>query len=494
MATKPSVNPEWAENDVVDGTSGQNNKVEPPTSWKNNGWSYQEKPARNYDNWFKNNVATWIRYLDDSSTRAFTYKIAASDSSADSQNQADAVCGSNNAQVEINAGIAAIDAEVAPGGMILLSEGVFVLNSAIVLNAKSNIHIRGCGKGATVLNIPDSTSTDYNLVDIIGSSNITVSGLTVDGGADTVTGEHNGINCNGSSGVSIVDCSAVNMERTSTKGHGIRIESSSSDCLIHGCSASSNEGNGIVTDSSPGTRIVGSRCASNSLANFSLGSETSASACVSESGTLQGFLVVGSGVEITGSLSKGNGSAGFDFSGDNSSASGCSAISNTTYGFYLQGELQSVVGCEARGNTDNAIQLSGSTLSHVSGCVVSLNDKDGIALTGGSSLFHVVGNTISTNGQLTDDTYMGINVASANNGVISGNSVYRGTVAPQQKLGIGGTQLQSPNNNYIYGNNFTNSGSTSSIESGAQGLTIPEYVGSGASTNAQNDITKANSV
>lgn len=70
MATKPSVYPDWAvkvdgtDNDVVDGTTGQNNVVAPSAPKQLLGWEYNEKPPRQYFNWLARLVTQWIRWLD----------------------------------------------------------------------------------------------------------------------------------------------------------------------------------------------------------------------------------------------------------------------------------------------------------------------------------------------------------------------------------------------------------------------------------------------
>ena len=63
MTARPSLFPDWALLDQVDPTSEQNNVIEPPAAWKNYGWTYQEKPARNYVNWLGRYVANWLHYL-----------------------------------------------------------------------------------------------------------------------------------------------------------------------------------------------------------------------------------------------------------------------------------------------------------------------------------------------------------------------------------------------------------------------------------------------
>jgi hypothetical protein len=65
MTARPSVFPDWALLDATDPTSGQNNVVEPPAAWKNYGWSYTEKPPRNYWNWLGRWTANWLHYLDE---------------------------------------------------------------------------------------------------------------------------------------------------------------------------------------------------------------------------------------------------------------------------------------------------------------------------------------------------------------------------------------------------------------------------------------------
>lgn len=64
--TRPDVFPTWAEQDKVDIISGQNNVVAPDSDYFKFGWLFREKPARNYDNWFKRYVGRWIRHLDSS--------------------------------------------------------------------------------------------------------------------------------------------------------------------------------------------------------------------------------------------------------------------------------------------------------------------------------------------------------------------------------------------------------------------------------------------
>lgn len=63
MVDKPIILPEWASQDVV-GPTGQYNVVVPPTEVMQEGWRFQEKPNRQWWNWFARTVYDWINWLN----------------------------------------------------------------------------------------------------------------------------------------------------------------------------------------------------------------------------------------------------------------------------------------------------------------------------------------------------------------------------------------------------------------------------------------------
>jgi len=63
MSIPPAMFPEWASEDKQDPESGQFNVVEPPIEVKQEGWTYLEKPNRQWWNWFNRTVYDWIVYL-----------------------------------------------------------------------------------------------------------------------------------------------------------------------------------------------------------------------------------------------------------------------------------------------------------------------------------------------------------------------------------------------------------------------------------------------
>lgn len=64
MATKPTVLPAWAMNDVKDPISQQYNVVEPTSAKKLTGWTLGEKPNRQWWNWFQRQTSLWIEWLN----------------------------------------------------------------------------------------------------------------------------------------------------------------------------------------------------------------------------------------------------------------------------------------------------------------------------------------------------------------------------------------------------------------------------------------------
>jgi hypothetical protein len=64
MAVKPTGKPEWATLDQVDGTSGQNNAVEPSTAEKNYGYTRKARPTRQKLNWLFRKIYSWLSWAE----------------------------------------------------------------------------------------------------------------------------------------------------------------------------------------------------------------------------------------------------------------------------------------------------------------------------------------------------------------------------------------------------------------------------------------------
>lgn len=63
MVSKPSKLPKWAENDLVDSISGENNVIEPPAEKQNTGWARLEYPPRNWFNWLARYTYRWLNWF-----------------------------------------------------------------------------------------------------------------------------------------------------------------------------------------------------------------------------------------------------------------------------------------------------------------------------------------------------------------------------------------------------------------------------------------------
>ena len=63
MVDKPTDLPRWAENNVVDPISGQNNVLEPPEEKKDSGWARLEFPPRQWFNWISRKTWEWLAWL-----------------------------------------------------------------------------------------------------------------------------------------------------------------------------------------------------------------------------------------------------------------------------------------------------------------------------------------------------------------------------------------------------------------------------------------------
>lgn len=63
MVSKPTTLPQWAENDVPDPVSKQNNVIEPPPEKQLSGWARKEYPPRNWLNWLARYTYRWLNWL-----------------------------------------------------------------------------------------------------------------------------------------------------------------------------------------------------------------------------------------------------------------------------------------------------------------------------------------------------------------------------------------------------------------------------------------------
>lgn len=66
---KPIDSAEWATTEQINPVSGQSNIVKPPAGQVEYGWFFNQKPPRQYFNWWQNTVGNWIEWLNFRSER-----------------------------------------------------------------------------------------------------------------------------------------------------------------------------------------------------------------------------------------------------------------------------------------------------------------------------------------------------------------------------------------------------------------------------------------
>jgi len=441
--------PEWASSDVVDPTSGQNNKVEPPAGWKSNGWSYQEKPPRNYDNWQKWQYYKWIEYLDLACVRPATYFVAASDATDESRAHADAVCDGVSDEAQLQEALSAIAA--AGGGLLLLSEGTFTVNGGLTIGI--SVHIRGAGIGATVIKVDAAASTDFAILSAINKTEISVAELSIDGTGGSVAQNHTGILIDTCSEVTIHDVQVFQIAYdsglyTGGNGAGVNIDDSTQVTLSR-CTIKNNGGIGVIVSGASHSVII--------------------DACNLQTNVVYGAFLTGYGGVVSSCVVRDNGDAGI----------------------LVSGERWSIVGCDIRDNDGDGIELAGAWII-ISGCKIFGNGLHGIDMSTVDCYSCVIDmNIIEGNSQGADNTSSGINITADVSGCsIRGNVIHKGAGVNKHKYGI--SVAGAPNTSVIHGNHMIDAGSTLPFNGTAK--TDPEWVGSAAGTNVQHDITRANHI
>ncbi len=62
--TKPDQLPLWADQDLINPISLQNNVLVPPPSMQQYGWTYKQFPPRNFFNWLGRYTYRWLAWLN----------------------------------------------------------------------------------------------------------------------------------------------------------------------------------------------------------------------------------------------------------------------------------------------------------------------------------------------------------------------------------------------------------------------------------------------
>ncbi|MHA1286991.1 MAG: right-handed parallel beta-helix repeat-containing protein [Candidatus Thorarchaeota archaeon] len=223
--------------------------------------------------------------------RTATVVVAASDASAESKAQADYVCDGTDDQVEIQAAIDSLPS----GGVIKLSEGLFTCSGTISFAGKTNIWLKGAGRGTKIQTVNNlgsqgivnvwAPASDIKISDLFLDINGTQTnyGISIRGNSDAPPGVERILVSNvwikdaDDDGVEIInsarDVSVINSFFIGTFSDSpLEVGDGSCNVLILGnhINATSNEGIGVNSHSAIGTspgRIV----ISNNFISYSVG-------------------------------------------------------------------------------------------------------------------------------------------------------------------------------------------------------------------------------
>lgn len=400
--------------------------------------------------------------------RAVTLMVAASNASTAMRNAADYRCDGTADDVEINAALAAI---ATTGGVVLLSEGTFTLAASVQLNAAGQT-LAGSGMASTLLRMVNSASTINWLVQITQSYGV-VCDLTVDGNkANNSSSFTSGIGLSGLTApfiqrVSVINCTSIGIECTTTIANGLIRDSNAQDCDREGYSIQASSGQPFI--------ISGCTSQGNGLAGFTLSagpidlSDCQALNIITALSAAYGFNIPFAStaiVTMTNCMAQNCASYGFFVSGTTARAryTACRSINNTTYGFYTAGiQVQHIgcvavstygygfwnnsaaadalyEGCSAIGNFNSGFYHQSSSASYV-GCRAIDNSTAGFDLQGGTAL--VKGCFIY--GQAGSD--YGINMAQGTRHVLHANRI--------QNMGRSGILSATVNDAQITNNNIS---------------------------------------
>jgi parallel beta-helix repeat protein len=245
---------------------------------------------------------------------------------------------------------------------------------------------------------------------------------------------YNGIVCgdNSFSATLVTGCTA------NGNGHiGILITTGT----VSACAANNNGADGI--DSSDGS-VSDCTVTYNDGYGISAGRSTVSGCTASENG-IDG-IYDNSGTVFGCSVYENDGE-GIDMSGG--TVSGCTSFHNSESGIY--GAQTTVVGCTANQNGNNGIELdaqNGSTIiGKVSGCVVQLNDQNGIFINGTGGL--ITDNSCTSNNVSNISGCAGITIYYCN-----GNRIENNHVAGTSYAGI----VVNGSNNIIIKNSVSGNG------------------------------------
>ncbi len=470
---RPTLTP-WAQNLVVVPGTGQNNRVLPPAGWQNEGWSKDEKPALNYQNYMEWETWQWKSYLRDACKRPASAVVRASAGHpAGAEGEYDYLCDGTADQVEIQAAIDAVGA--AGGGTVLLSEGTFTIAAGI--NLRDKVQVAGMGAG-TILQVLSTTASDFAVLLATAVSNASVVNLAIDGNIAGAHGHfHSGIQITGASmGILLERLWLRNfaMSGGNIFGYGIEVTGTSFrthianvttyDCRNQGVKAGS-------TNLTQLTKITGSTMRGGGAGGGGV------------------YVVGGAGVQVLGcEMYQVASGVQVSYSLDPAPptdvlVSGNLIVESVGWGIYARGSRITISGT-------NIILRSGSggvwaeemDLSLIGGNIIDTAQLDGVWLDN-CDFAKVANNLLTDVSQAAHNTSDYVAINDGNSADVHGNTM-RATVGVTGRYGVWEDAANAPTATLCYGNQIGGAGASGTVllipgvgEAGAgTGITLPHVL------------------
>jgi hypothetical protein len=194
------------------------------------------------------------------SPRSETLFVAASDSNYLDKKYADYICDGTDDDVQVQAALDRIDADILTSGSVLLSRGTFTVGSVVSINS-DNLTMKGKGMGITTIMAKNAFTTDQAILETgTGSVGyVSLSDFTINGNkAGQTTQNHDGLGLYGG-GVSIrvTNVEVKYMNYVNNSWAGIYVSpNSSTDVVIDSCRIIDCEGEGIEVDWGRYSKII----------------------------------------------------------------------------------------------------------------------------------------------------------------------------------------------------------------------------------------------
>ena len=469
MARPTTLTP-WATTLAAYPGSGQNNRVQPNAALQTGGYPENYEPAPNHFNYMEWESYMWQKYLRDATVRGASYVVRASSGyvgGSAGEGEYDALCDGTDDHVEIQAAIDAVDAQ--GGGLVLLSEGVFIIDDTIDL--KQNVSLMGSGPG-TIIRVDPATSSDFDMLAAATTEdNGVISLLALDGNSSNHTQDHTGIHIVAANGWHISDVWVRNISANAgeTFGFGFRISGAGERNIISGCSAYNVDLTGILITTAEMNQVTSNQvraCGGAGSGTFRGGIITTSDMNVISGNVVQDCTILGIGVGVSG----GGGSP------ENNIASG-NLVQNTSGGpgMYVSGDYSMIQGNSLYNNAHEGIEAEGADYSVITGNIVNFCGVDGITLLDCDWL-SCVGNTVIDAGQDATATHAGIYMNGGGTGEFIYGNKFRSTGATVTKYSIEDGGVGS--NPVVSGNDCrANSSVAAEILDGSGTMqTVPEFI------------------